>query len=157
MTHDRIIPGTEYDLLMNYKEIADKMPCVQITISRNNYEPYISFIGDSTTVEMIINRSLDEEYHKMVNNINILINKYYKDNHLLPQQGKITELEETNKQLVTKLTEKESDLSNVRGLNIDLKNQIRILSENNQSLVNENLKLKTQISDNRNWFQKIFW
>lgn len=159
MQHDRIVPASEYDELIKAKELADKMPCVQIYINSHNYEPHVNFIGDSTTIEILRNGNNNERnnYIKIINDINVLINKFYKDNFIEPHQERISELEETKKQLETKLSEAKSDLSTVRALKNNLKNQIRILSENNQSLVNENLKLKKQVSDNRTWFQKYFW
>jgi hypothetical protein len=159
MQHDRIVPASEYDELIKAKELADKMPCVQIYIYNDNYKPQVNFIGDSTTIEILRknNNNEREEYHKIINDINVLINKFYKDNFIEPHQETVNNLTETNKLLVTKLSETKSDLSTARALKNDFKNRIRILSENNQSLVNENLNLKKLVSDNRTWFQKIFW
>lgn len=154
--HDRIVPASDYEELLRYKEIAEKMPCIKVIVETNtsNYKPYVKYYGDNAIKDIIdIGNGKFLEENKTVINLNKLVYKYYEDKLLKPQSDKVSNLERDVEILINDFHKFEASIENKVSIIKELNDKIKFLEQENSKLIQNNLQLK----EDRTWFKKWIW
>lgn len=157
MKHDRIVPASEYEELLEFKRIVESKPELKVSFIHRGMQPSINYIGDNAIEEV-----LEIDYQKLkINKTTTLLTRlfhdFYDKNIISVEKEKVKELETEIELLKNEKIKLNSDNNILSQSNINLKSLIENLNKEIIFLNDDIQKYRKDITDNKNWFERWFF